>query len=1339
MKLCNLLSSVSLACLALAVAEASARAQEQLPTIDVGKAKPQTAQARNAGAPTLGAGQSVAGAGAGSGSGALPGPAVSGPGYGGAGAGQDPYNPTYVLEDSGVGTKTDTPVMETPFNVQTVTQQVLKDQQVTDLAHALQNVSGVTTTNGPLANGSPYDNIVIRGFQANYIYRDGFRVDGGQGWGGQQFANVQSVEVLKGAAAVLYGLSEPGGIVNIVTKQPLDQPYYAVNQQVGSLGFYRTTIDATGPITSDKAWLYRINMSYENNGAPFGSFIQNTRSDNVFIAPVVKWNIDQDNWVKLEALYNHQNFTGYFASAPEINGSFVNIPRNLSYDESSPGGGDTIFAALTYQHNFDKDWSIKQMMAYNRLDSYATLRNGTGLDTTPPTAFSWPTPSFDRTLDFNEYSTETFSTNVDITGHVDTWGAQHTLLMGGDFYKTLNWNRYFGNGAWISPISILYPVHPGIPFLLPLGSSSELTTPQDTAGLYIQDQIKLPYDLFFMAGARYQYFRQNGGVSDYPSAAVNVSTAVGTPPEHANATQFMTPRFGLLWRPQPWVAGYISYAEGFSTNTGYVYPNTPVPPTGARDSEIGVKFEFLDGKLRANIGYYDLTRTNQTEPDLNPNHVCAGNYGAFPTCVVIVGESRTKGPEVDVQGTPLPGLNLILNYTNISSALTKTVATDTSNLLGQPFPGVPRNLANFTATYELQDGPLKGLKLGATYSYHGAQRVNDNTGLNLGWLTPSLAGYGTVDLLAEYPFNYGGWKYSAGVNIHNLLDRTYYTSEFLVGPLQGLADGSYGGGRAIGDNFSVMGHLRAEFPGSPPPPNRKPAPPMTWAHDWSGPYAGLQVGAAWGDNDGAFSYVTPDGLTSSPSLVTTARGVLAGAHLGYNQQLDHWVLGLEGSVDVTNLEKQEVLGIDNPNPALYYAAPGAGSAYCNTAFCGGSIGTHIWSNVQGSLRARVGYAWNRFLLYGTGGLALANFNLQSNIGGQDVSGNYYFAAANDRSLLQLGWTLGAGVEYAITPRWSARAEWRYTDFGHITEAPTNFSAIIDGPVYYQGIRHVTQDQMQVGFSYKFGGEEPELVPVVAPIVKGPAVAANLPSLKGGAAPSPEGARLPINWTGFYVGGQAGYAYGDNHGAYNLSTPDLFGSGALTHDAQGVIFGAHLGYNYQFFDHLLVGLEGSVDGTTLIERETIGLSDANGDQGVLSSFVQSDIQGAVRARAGLAVDRLLAFAAGGLAIGHFGTQSDLASANNALATYDGFATRGLQWTTRVGWTVGGGVEWAVNNNWSIRGEYRYSDFGNLADAPTVALPATLYGGGRHLDQNQVQFGFSYKFGDPVPLTPVSAKF
>ena len=290
-----------------------------------------------------------------------------------------------------------------------------------------------------------------------------------------------------------------------------------------------------------------------------------------------------------------------------------------------------------------------------------------------------------------------------------------------------------------------------------------------------------------------------------------------------------------------------------------------------------------------------------------------------------------------------------------------------------------------------------------------------------------------------------------------------------------------------------------------------------------------------------------------------------------------------------------------------------------------------------------------------------------------------------------------------------------------------------------------QNQIELGASYKFGGTDPEMFAVAAPIFKGPAPG-DLPSIKGGPVLP---AAYAANWTGFYLGGQAGYGWGDNHGAYNFSTPiglispiGVVGSGALTHDAQGVIFGAHAGYNRQFESDLVLGVEASVDGATLMRRENFGATNVNADGAALVSMVKSDIQGSLRGRAGYAFGRLLPYVTGGLAIGHFGTQSDFAAAAAGTpgdydpATYIGFATHGLQWTTRLGWTVGGGAEWAVSDHWSIRGEYRYSEFGSVSDTPNVALPATLYGGARRLDQGQVQFGASYKFGDPL-LVPVAA--
>jgi iron complex outermembrane receptor protein len=156
---------------------------------------------------------------------------------------------------STTATKTELPVFETPFTLNEVPQEIIQDQNVIELKDALKNVSGVVTG---FENGGGNDNFSIRGFDlGNVVYRDGVRlvlprIDP---------ANVEGVEVLKRAAASLFGRIEPGGLVNAVTKKPLDQPYFSIDQQIGELDFYRTEADATGPLTGDGSWLYRAVFS----------------------------------------------------------------------------------------------------------------------------------------------------------------------------------------------------------------------------------------------------------------------------------------------------------------------------------------------------------------------------------------------------------------------------------------------------------------------------------------------------------------------------------------------------------------------------------------------------------------------------------------------------------------------------------------------------------------------------------------------------------------------------------------------------------------------------------------------------------------------------------------------------------------------------------------------------------------------------------------------------------------------------------------------------------------------------------------------------------------------
>jgi opacity protein-like surface antigen len=133
-------------------------------------------------------------------------------------------------------------------------------------------------------------------------------------------------------------------------------------------------------------------------------------------------------------------------------------------------------------------------------------------------------------------------------------------------------------------------------------------------------------------------------------------------------------------------------------------------------------------------------------------------------------------------------------------------------------------------------------------------------------------------------------------------------------------------------------------------------------------------------------------------------------------------------------------------------------------------------------------------------------------------------------------------------------------------------------------------------------------------------------------------------------------------------------------------------------------------------------------------VRSDIQGTIRARTGFAFDRVLIYGTGGVAFAGF---SSIFSVNGTDAIGPFFAN-GRGSTTRVGWTAGGGVQYAINNNWSVRVEYRYSDFGRITDRPSFSVAGLTYSTNRQLEQNQVQVGFSYKFGGFAPY-PVVARY
>ena len=237
---------------------------------------------------------------------------------------------------------------------------------------------------------------------------------------------------------------------------------------------------------------------------------------------------------------------------------------------------------------------------------------------------------------------------------------------------------------------------------------------------------------------------------------------------------------------------------------------------------------------------------------------------------------------------------------------------------------------------------------------------------------------------------------------------------------------------------------------------------------------------------------------------------------------------------------------------------------------------------------------------------------------------------------------------------------------------------------------------------------------------GTAFAADLPSRRAPPVYIPP--PIPVfTWTGLYVGGQVGYEFGKSN-AYAASATGV-GLSAAGAKSNGIIGGAHVGYNFSTQTlgmgnfggfgggGLVFGVEGDVDGSNY---------KSNYQLGAISDASRQNIQGSVRGRLGVAFDRVLVYGTGGVAFGDLQNNYTFGALNSSLSH------------TRVGYTVGGGLEYAISNNWSLRGEYRYTDFGSFNDSIGAVNVR------HHETDNRVQGGFSYKFDTFVPA-PVVARY
>jgi outer membrane immunogenic protein len=250
-------------------------------------------------------------------------------------------------------------------------------------------------------------------------------------------------------------------------------------------------------------------------------------------------------------------------------------------------------------------------------------------------------------------------------------------------------------------------------------------------------------------------------------------------------------------------------------------------------------------------------------------------------------------------------------------------------------------------------------------------------------------------------------------------------------------------------------------------------------------------------------------------------------------------------------------------------------------------------------------------------------------------------------------------------------------------------------------------------------------------ISGTAFAADLPSRRAPPVYAPPA--IPVfSWTGFYIGGQVGYRFGSDRAVVT----DVLGTTGYGTKPNGIVGGAHVGYNFStqslfgnaFGTGTVIGIEGDVDGS---DYRRVNNTGAFGAPLTVTENIRSNLTGSVRGRLGFTFDRALFYATGGVAFAQYNTNYGTGAAAAVTGNLDSLSK------SRVGWTAGAGVEYAITNNWSLRLEYRYSDYGTFTDFAPVTLGGTTVSH-RETD-NKVQAGFSYKFDTFAPAAPVVARY
>ncbi|GAB1255947.1 TonB-dependent siderophore receptor [Aurantivibrio plasticivorans] len=629
--------------------------------------------------------------------------------------------------------------LETPQSELTLDSEILRNAGAIDLNQALDLSSSVARQNN---FGGLWNSFAVRGFIGDENLPSNYLVNGfnaGRGFGGpRDLSGIESVEVLKGPRAALYGRGEPGGTINLATKRPTFENHTEVRVSAGSFDTYRGDVDWDSAISDAVA--FRLVGFYEDAE----SFRDTVETTKYGLSPSVAVRFNDQSQLVYEMEFSDQEIP-FDRGVIAIDDKLGVIPESRFLGEPSYGPieTDVLGHQVEYQHDFDGNWVGLVGFNYRdtSLEGYAS-ENG----------FAAPDPNgdYNRFTRYRDYDATYQVFRAEISGSFDTGALNHRVIAGLDVDEFENDQLARRDRDTPQIINIYNPVYGNSPIssLDPSVQINRVET-QETIGFYIQDQISLTNNLDIRLGVRFD---------DYDQELIDRQRAPDHPQRKSNYSETqVSPQFGVVYKATDSLSFYAAYGENFRPLSGATDENG-LDPNLSKSAEVGLKFSLNDGALEGTFAIFDVEQSN----------VATLDDAYEPTAI---GEAGSQGLELDLTGNLTNNLSLWFSYTFID-AETKNDYRDAISYrdipAGSDLLNIPEHQASLQLTQrvELAGNPLTFIG--------GVLYVDDRSG-EFGYPRFRLPSYTTVQVAANYAISDFA---ELRVEVNNLFDEEYYTNSY---------------------------------------------------------------------------------------------------------------------------------------------------------------------------------------------------------------------------------------------------------------------------------------------------------------------------------------------------------------------------------------------------------------------------------------------------------------------------------------------------------------------------------------------------------------------------------